>query len=162
MIEFVTGDILKSKAQALAHGVAPSDHFNQGLALTLREQWPSLYKDFRHFCYTQKVSEGDVWAWKGAGGPVIFNLFTQKRAETDDGNPGSSSESYVNTCLKNLTKTLQKENIKSIALPRLATGVGGLSWEVVKPLMLKHFEGLDIKVFIYDKFQKDVAAQESL
>lgn len=162
MIQFVTGDILKSKAEAVAHGIAPNDHFNQGLALTLREQWPSLYKDFRHYCHSQKVAEGDVWAWKGAGGPVIFNLFTQQRAETKDGNPGSSSESYVNTCLKNLIKALKNENIKSIALPRLATGVGGLSWDVVKPLMLKHFEGLDIQFFIYEKYQKDLAAKEAL
>lgn len=162
MIEFVTGDILKSKAQALAHGVAPSDHFNQGLALALREQWPSLYKDFRHYCYTQKAEEGALWAWKGAGGPVIFNLFTQKSSETADGTPGSSSETYINNCLKNLTKEIKEQKIKSIAIPRLATGVGRMSWDVVKPLILKHFEGIDTKVFVYEKYQKGLQAQENV
>jgi O-acetyl-ADP-ribose deacetylase (regulator of RNase III) len=162
MIEFVTGDILKSKAQAIAHGVAPSDHFNQGLALSLREQWPSLYKDFRHYCHTQKVDEGTLWTWKGAGGPIIFNLFTQKAPTTDDGNPGSSSETYINNCLKNLTKEMKEQNIESLAIPRLATGVGRMSWEVVKPLLLKHFEGTKTKVFVYEKYQKGLQAEESL
>ncbi len=162
MIEFVTGDILKSKAEAIAHGVAPFDHFNQGLALSLREQWPSLYKDFRHFCHTQKVEEGDVWTWKGAGGPTIFNLFTQEAATQQEGHPGRSSESYVNTCLKNLAKEIKKSNTKSLALPKLATGVGGLSWETVKPLILKHFEGVDTKLFVYEKYQKDLSAMEVL
>lgn len=162
MIEFVTGDILKSKAEAIAHGVAPNDHFNQGLAMSLREQWPSLYKDFRHYCHTQKIDEGEVWAWKGAEGPIIFNLFTQERAATKDGHPGKASESYVNTSLKNLHKEIQKKNVKSLAITRLATGVGGLSWDVVKPLLLKHFEASDAKIFVYEKYQKDLSATESL
>ncbi len=162
MIEFVTGDILKSKAEAVAHGVAPNDHFNQGLALSLREQWPSLYKDFRHYCRSQNAEEGELWAWKGAGGPVIFNLFTQKRPETQDGNPGKSSESYVNACLKNLTKEIQSQGIRSLAISRLATGVGGLNWETVKPLLLKHFEGVDCKIFVYEKYQKNLTAKEAV
>jgi O-acetyl-ADP-ribose deacetylase (regulator of RNase III) len=162
MIEFVTGDILKSKAEAIGHGIAPNDHFNQGLALSLREQWPSLYKDFRHYCHTQKASEGEVWAWKGAGGPTIFNLFTQTAPDSKDGHPGRASESYVNASLKNLAKEVKKANIKSLALPKIATGVGGLSWETVKPLILKHFEGSDVQISIYEKYQKNVQAKESL
>jgi O-acetyl-ADP-ribose deacetylase (regulator of RNase III) len=46
MIHEVAGDILLSTAQAIAHGVAPNDHFDSGLALGLREKWPSMAKDF--------------------------------------------------------------------------------------------------------------------
>ena len=49
MLYEVTGDILLTRAQAIVHGVSPNDHFAQGLALALREQWPAMYKDFRHF-----------------------------------------------------------------------------------------------------------------
>ena len=45
-----TGDILMSRDQAIAHGVGPHDNFAQGLALSLRERWPAMYKDFRHYC----------------------------------------------------------------------------------------------------------------
>lgn len=50
MIQEVTGDILRTRAQAIAHGVAPNDDFHTGLALSLREHAPALYKDFRHYC----------------------------------------------------------------------------------------------------------------
>ena len=41
MIKEVHGDILLTSAQAIAHGVAPNDHFDRGLALSLRENYPS-------------------------------------------------------------------------------------------------------------------------
>ena len=65
MIHKVKGDILLSHAQVIAHGVAPNDHFDQGLALSLREQWPAMAKDFRHFCHTMQPKSGAVWVWSG-------------------------------------------------------------------------------------------------
>ena len=41
MIKEVSGDIMLSKAQVIAHGVAPHDHFDNGLALSLRQDYPS-------------------------------------------------------------------------------------------------------------------------
>ena len=52
MIHEIAGDILLSKAALIAHGIAPMDDFHSGLALALRERWPALYKDFRHYCHT--------------------------------------------------------------------------------------------------------------
>ena len=49
MIHEVTGDILLTNAQAIAHGVAPGDHFDHGLALALRERWPDMARDFRRY-----------------------------------------------------------------------------------------------------------------
>ncbi|MGV2462925.1 UNVERIFIED_CONTAM: Appr-1-p processing protein, partial [Pseudomonas aeruginosa] len=48
MIREVEGDILLSGAQVIAHGIAPQDHFDSGLALALRERWPSMVRDYRH------------------------------------------------------------------------------------------------------------------
>ena len=48
----VAGDILLTKADMVAHGVAPNDGYANGLALSLRQQWPAMYKDFRHYSQT--------------------------------------------------------------------------------------------------------------
>jgi hypothetical protein len=48
MIHEVAGDMLLSEAAAVTHGVAPNENFANGLALSLRERWPGMYKDFRH------------------------------------------------------------------------------------------------------------------
>jgi O-acetyl-ADP-ribose deacetylase (regulator of RNase III) len=96
MIREVSGDILLSGAQAVAHGVAPHDHFASGLALALRE----------------------------------------------------------------LHKLVLKEKFTSLALPRLATGVGGLDWEDVRPLIDSHLGNLDIPVILYRTYQSGVKAAE--
>ena len=68
MIHDMQGDLLESKAAAIVHGVAPNDPFAQGLALALRERWPALYKDFRHYCQTMHPKPGELWTWMGADG----------------------------------------------------------------------------------------------
>ncbi len=67
MLYEVQGDILLSEAQAIAHGVAPNDHFDSGLALALREKWPAMAKDFRHFAHQTHPKPGDVWMWGRSG-----------------------------------------------------------------------------------------------
>ena len=56
----LAGDILLTRAQAIAHGVGPHDNFAQGLALSLRERWPAMYKDFRHYCQVHNPKPGDA------------------------------------------------------------------------------------------------------
>ncbi len=68
MIHEVAGDILLTKAQAVAHGVAPNDHFDSGLALALRENWPAMAKDFRHYAHQTHPKPGELWVWGGVGG----------------------------------------------------------------------------------------------
>jgi O-acetyl-ADP-ribose deacetylase (regulator of RNase III) len=160
MLKEVTGDILLTKAEAVAHGVAPNDNFASGLALSLREQWPAMYKDFRHYCQTVTPKPGELWAWAGVGGVRIVNLFTQEPAPSHGAKPGRATIANVNHSLKALSKVVETENIKSVALPRLATGVGGLDWKDVKPLMEKHLGHLSIPVYIYTTFQPGVAAKE--
>lgn len=161
MINYVTGDILKSKAEALAHGVAPNDDFKQGLALSLREQWPSLYKDFRHFCKTTHPKEGTLWSWKGVGGPVVVNLLTQQHPESSNSHPGKATLPNINHSLKELAKTVKSEGYKSLAITKVATGVGGMEWTDVKPLLEQHLSELDIPVYVYENFQAGVEAKES-
>lgn len=160
MIRDVEGDILLTKAQVVAHGVAPGDHFDSGLALALRERWPAMAKDFRHYCQTANPAPGDIWFWAGPIGPAIVNLMVQEPAHRHGDKPGKATLENVHHALKTLAKLMVKENIQSLALPRLATGVGGLDWGDVKLLVEKHLGGLGIPVFVYTVYHKNVAAME--
>ena len=62
--------------------------------------------------------------------------------------------------LRALHAYVEQEKIPSLALPRLATGVGGLDWKDVEPLVRQHLGGLEIPIFLYTTFRKDVAAAE--
>jgi O-acetyl-ADP-ribose deacetylase (regulator of RNase III) len=160
MIHHLSGDLLLSKAHAIAHGIAPNDPFSNGLALSLREHWPAMYKDFRHYCQTTHPKPGEIWAWGGAEGVRIINLFTQDPAPDHAAKPGKASVEHVNHALRELRRLAEAEKFSSLALPRLATGVGGLSWEEVSPLVQKHLGDLPIPVYVYTTFQKGVAAAE--
>jgi O-acetyl-ADP-ribose deacetylase (regulator of RNase III) len=161
MIKEVHGDILLSSAQAIAHGVCPNDNFGQGLALALREQWPALYKDFRHFCHTAHPKPGDAWVWSSAEGKRIVNLLTQEAAYGHGEHPGAATLPHVNHALRALRKIAEAEKFKSIALPRLATGVGKLDWAAVRPLIGEHLDDLGVPVYVYTRYEKGVRASES-
>jgi O-acetyl-ADP-ribose deacetylase (regulator of RNase III) len=160
MLHFVQGDILLTRAAAIAHGIAPHDHFDSGLALSLRERWPAMVRDFRHFCHNDNPGPGGAWAWAGAGGTRIINLMTQEPAPRGGGNPGRASVTHVNHALGALRKIIEKEKLPSVALPRIATGVGGLDWSDVRPLLQRHLADISTPVFVYEAYRAGQQAEE--
>lgn len=161
MIKEVSGDILLSSAKAICHGISPNDDFHTGLALALRERMPAMYKDFRHYCQTQHPKPGELWVWASADGRQIVNLFTQEGAYGHGSKPGRATAAYVNHALHALRAWVQKEKPASVALPRLATGVGGLDWEEVRPLLDKQLGDLDCPVYVYVSYHAGVKAEEA-
>jgi O-acetyl-ADP-ribose deacetylase (regulator of RNase III) len=162
MLFELTGDILLSGAKAVVQGVAPNDDFHHGLALQLRERMPAMYKDFRHYCQTMHPKSGELWTWVSSDGRFIVNLFTQDAAYEHGSKPGHATLTHVNHALHALRNYVQKENIGSLALPRLSCGINGLDWNDVKPLIEKQLGDLGIPVYIYANYQKDVKASESI
>jgi O-acetyl-ADP-ribose deacetylase (regulator of RNase III) len=160
MLIEVSGDILLSKAQVIAHGVAPMDHFDSGLALSLRERFPAMYKGFRHHCKVGNPRGGGIWTWKGSGGVRITNLFTQDPPPSQNAKPGAATFHNVNHALKEFAKEVRKKRYTSVALPRLATGVGRLPWDEVQPLLRRHLGDIGIPVIIYSEYHSGVEADE--
>ena len=160
MLHYVSGDILLTRARALAHGVAPDDHFTASLALQLREHWPALAKDFRHHCHNHHPKPGELWVWSGANGMRIINLLTQEPALSHSQKPGKATLAYVGHALHALRRLIEKEHIESVALSRLATGVGGLAWEDVKPLIEKQLGDLKTPIYVYETYRAKQRATE--
>jgi O-acetyl-ADP-ribose deacetylase (regulator of RNase III) len=160
MLHTVTGDILLTKAQAIAHGVAPNDDFKQGLAFQLREHWPAMVKDYRHWCHNTHPKPGVAWMWGTVGRKRIINLLTQEPPHGHHQHPGKAHLEHINHALKALHQLIGNEGITSLALPRLATGVGGLDWGDVEPLIKKHLGTLKIPVYIYAQYEQGVQANE--
>jgi O-acetyl-ADP-ribose deacetylase (regulator of RNase III) len=163
MIHEVSGDILLSSAPVIAHGVSPNDPFHSGLALQLRERFPAMYKDFRHYGQTTHPKPGEIWAWAGTSpnGPVqIIALLTQQGGFEHGAKPGHATLPNVGHALKALAKWIETNKPASIALPKLATGVGGLQWNDVLPLIKHHLHTLKIPVYVYSTYHKGERAAE--
>ncbi len=163
-IHEVQGDILLSSAQVIAHGVAPNDPFHSGLALALREKWPAMYKDFRHYCQTNHPKPGGIWSWSGTSpnGPIrIVALLTQEGGYEHGARPGAANVNNLHHALKELRAWAEHEKIQSLAVPKLATGVGGMAWSDVYPLIRQHLGGLKVPVYVYTTYQRGVRASEA-
>ncbi|HIE53984.1 MAG TPA: Appr-1-p processing protein [Chromatiaceae bacterium] len=160
MIHTVEGDILLTRAQAIAHGVAPMDPMDQGLAKSLHERYPAMHKDFHHWCHQQHPKPGEAWMWGGPNGIRIINLLTQDGGYGRGARPGKATETAVNHSLRALRKMVKMEKIGSLALPRLATGVGGLEWNQVRPLIDSQLGELRVPIYLYVTYRPGVQAEE--
>jgi O-acetyl-ADP-ribose deacetylase (regulator of RNase III) len=87
-------------------------------------------------------------------------LLTQEGGFEHGARPGRATVGNVNHCLRRLRHELEKEGITSVALPRLATGVGKLEWEEVRPLIDKHLGNLAIPIFVYTTYTPGIQAVE--
>jgi len=164
MIHEVTGDILLSRADLTAHGVAPNDHFDSGLALALRERWPGMARDFRHFAKDGNARPGTLWVWAGPdlrGTKKIANLITQEGERHLGARPGKATLANVQRALKELAAHVRAHSVTSLALSRLATGVGGLEWAEVAPFVREHLGSLGIPVYLYTSYRPGVVAEEA-
>jgi O-acetyl-ADP-ribose deacetylase (regulator of RNase III) len=167
MIREVEGDILLSQAQVIAHGIATHDPFDSGLALALRERFPSMVRDYRHAMHAKEPKTGQIWAWSGVNedGSTrgIVNLLTQGMQGQDKAaRPVKARLEDVSHALRELARRVREQGIQSLALPRLATGVGGLDWTDVKPLIQQHLGGLGVPVLVYEVYRKGSQAEEKL
>ena len=160
VIHYVSGDILLSRAQAVAHGVAPKDPMKQGLARSLHEMYPAMHKDYHHWCDLTHARPGEAWMWGGPGGVRVINLITQEGGYGHGGHPGRATLKHVRHALRALARIVEREGLSSLALPRLATGVGGLRWADVRPVIEERLGALEIPVYVYAEFHAGQRADE--
>ena len=139
-----------------------NDPMSQGLALALHERYPSMHKDFHHWCNQHHPEPGAAWLWGGADGMRIVNLITQEGGYGHGGKPGKATEKNIRNSLRALAKIVTQEGFKSLALPRLATGVGGLEWDAVWPILEERLGELDMPIFVYAEYRPDVQAAEPI
>jgi O-acetyl-ADP-ribose deacetylase (regulator of RNase III) len=160
MIYEVEGDILHTGAGAIAHGVAANDPMNQGLAAALHERYPAMHKDFHHWCRAHHPKLGSAWIWSGPGSVRIVNLITQEGGYEHGSKPQKASAASVNHALRALKKIIADEKLGSVALPRLATGVGGLDWADVRPLIERQLGDVEADVYVYQTYVPGKKAAE--
>jgi O-acetyl-ADP-ribose deacetylase (regulator of RNase III) len=160
MIHYVSGDILHTTAKAIAHGIAANDPMTHGLARALHEKYPAMHKDFHHWCNVAHPGPGAAWMWGSADGMRIVNLITQEGGYGHGAKPGKATLTHVRDSLRTLAGIVAEERFVSLGVPRLATGVGGLEWADVKPIIEDRLGALDIPVYVYAEYHPGVKAKE--
>lgn len=153
-VEYISGDLFLSRAQTLAHGVNCRGRMGAGIAVEFRRRFPKMYKDYRQRCHREELRPGDLFLWKDST-PWILNLATQDRTS-------GARFTFVEACLTRLARDYANEGITSLAMPRIAAGLGGLVWSEVRELIDSILGPLPIPLFVYDEYVEEVAADEGL
>lgn len=148
MIKYIEGDILASDAQALVNTVNTIGVMGKGIALQFKKAFPNNFKAYFEACKRDEVRVGKLFITRdrnlNTGDKIIINFPTKK----DWRKP--SEYSFIEDGLTDLIRIIHRDQIKSIAIPPLGAGNGGLEWEKVKRIIEQKLGSLDIEISVYE------------
>lgn len=137
MIELAKGNLLTSNVEALVNTVNTEGVMGKGIALQFKQAFPEMFKEYEDACRSKRVKLGQVHLYDLGGlvgGPRWIVNFPTK------GHWRSKSRlADIRSGLDDLLATIHRLGIKSIALPPLGCGHGGLDWTDVEPLIREAF-----------------------
>jgi O-acetyl-ADP-ribose deacetylase (regulator of RNase III) len=147
VIRFLRGNLFDSDAEALVNTVNTHGVMGKGIALEFKKRFPANYEFYRQACEQGQVQIGKmlVFPTQSLQPQYIINFPTKQHWR------GRSKLEYIQRGLQDLVCVVQQQGIRSIALPPLGCGHGGLRWEQVKPLIEQAFASLpDVEVQVYE------------
>lgn len=150
MIEFTSGDILKCEADALVNTVNCVGVMGRGIALQFKNAFPENFKAYEAACKRQDVQPGHMFVFEtGQLTPPRFIInFPTKRHWR-----GKSRIEDIEAGLVDLARVIREKSIRSIAIPPLGSGLGGLDWSEVRPRIERALEQLeDVHVLVFEPF----------
>lgn len=148
MIHYEIGNLLDSAAEALVNTVNTDGIMGKGIALQFKNMFPNNFKIYAKACENKEIGIGKLLVTEEesllGGKKIIINFPTK----TSWRKPAEYS--YIEEGLKDLVNIIQERKIKSIAIPPLGAGNGGLDWNKVKLILEKYLTGLDCDMHIYE------------
>jgi O-acetyl-ADP-ribose deacetylase (regulator of RNase III) len=148
MIRYTTGNIMDSSAEALVNTVNTVGVMGKGIALQFKQAFPHNFEVYKQACLKGQLTIGKILAVKDSellmGERLIINFPTKQHWKMP------SKYEYIESGLIALVSFLKENAIKSMAIPALGCGNGGLDWHLVKPMIEKHLSQLDMAIWVYE------------
>jgi O-acetyl-ADP-ribose deacetylase (regulator of RNase III) len=148
MIFYKTGNLLDSKAEALVNTVNTMGVMGKGIALQFKNLFPENFKLYAKVCKDRELKVGKLLVTEEetllTGKKTIINFPTKTNWRLP------SEYKYIESGLVELVKIIKQKNIKSIAIPPLGSGNGGLDWRKVKLIMEEYLSELECDIYIYE------------
>lgn len=158
MIKYITGNLLDCQAEALVNTVNCVGVMGRGIALQFKKKYPANFKAYEKACHQQQVQPGKMFVFdtQQLVYPRFIINFPTKRHWKE-----KSRIDDIELGLQDLVDVIQKYHIRSIAIPPLGAGLGGLEWHDVR----RHIEASlgdmsDVEIFVYEP--QDVPKTEKI
>ena len=129
-----------------------------GVATGFRERYPEMYGEYRRRCKAQprEFNLGDAWLWKDDEKPWVFNLATQEGVWR-----ARASYQAIEAALTSMREQADREGVRSIAIPRIGAGHGGLSWKKVRAIIEQVFGDWPGRLYVYEEFAPEAKEAEA-
>ena len=148
MIEYTTGDLLRAKADALVNTVNCVGVMGRGVALQFKTAFPANFKAYKAACDRREIQPGKMFIYKHddlVDPQYIINFPTKRHWR------GKSRMEDVECGLQALAANIRKLGIRSIAIPPLGSGLGGLNWPDVRALIADTLGDLpDVRIIVFE------------
>ena len=140
MIEYHTGDILKADVEVLVNTVNCVGIMGRGIALQFKNRFPENFRAYKSACERHEVRPGEVFVFETGQliNPQLIINFPTKRHWR-----GKSRIEDIDSGLEALVNEIRNRGIRSVAIPPLGSGLGGLNWLTVRRLIEDAFRGTE-------------------
>ena len=158
MVKVESGNLLKSEVDALVNTVNTVGVMGKGVAYQFKQAYPENTKAYESACKRNEIKLGQMFVtFTGQFQPsLIINFPTKSHWKAN------SRIEDIESGLADLIRVVKEHQIRSIGLPPLGCGFGGLRWEDVRPLIERAFESVpDVAVHLFAPGQV-VPADESI
>lgn len=147
MIEYTQGDLHKADVEALVNTVNCVGVMGRGVALHFKRAYPDNYKAYAAACKREEVQPGRMFVYDtGQVAPRwIINFPTKHHWRNKSHLPD------IESGMAALVREIQTRGIRSIAIPPLGSGLGGLDWRQVRPIIENALSELpDVRAIVYE------------
>jgi O-acetyl-ADP-ribose deacetylase (regulator of RNase III) len=156
MIETSHGNLLQADAEALVNAVNCVGHMGKGIALQFKQAFPANFKEYESVCRAGKMTPGKMLIHDNGAllNPRFIVNFPTKRHWRNN-----SRIEDIAAGLTALVADVERLEIRSIAIPPLGCGLGGLKWQEVRPMIERAFSALpNVRVLLYEPAGASVIA----
>ena len=148
MIKYTKGNLLEADVDAFVNSVNTVGVMGKGIALMFKEAFPENFKAYARACKSGVVTTGSMFVTEQTdlmGPRWIINFPTKQHWSAD------SKQEWIAKGLQDLHRIILDKNIKSIAIPPLGSGNGGLNWATVKSMIENTLGALsDVSIVVYE------------
>ena len=148
MIYFKTGDILAEDVEALVNTVNCVGVMGRGIALQFKKRFPDNFRAYSLACARGEVQPGRMFVFdtRQLTNPRHIINFPTKRHWR-----GNSRFEDIEAGLDDLLRSIRERGIRSIALPPLGSGLGGLDWPAVRRRIEEALGAIeDVRIVVFE------------
>ncbi len=147
MFELAKGNLFETDAEAFVNTVNTAGVMGKGIALQFKKRFPEMYQAYRAACEAGEVRPGHMHVFEQMASlkpRYIINFPTKGDWRS------ASRMTDIKAGLAALRQEIDKRRIRSIAVPALGCGNGGLDWRDVFPVIESALSGLsDVHVMVF-------------